>query len=74
MRGLFSYNPLSDSHHPCQEAGLKFEAGAVLQIVNQDDPNWWQAVREGDRRTRAGIIPSKTFTERYIPIHCLIIT
>ena len=59
MRSLFSYDPSVDRHHPCQEAGLRFDAGTVLEIVNQDDPNWWQAVRVGDKRTRAGIIPSK---------------
>ena len=27
---------------PCQDAGLSFKNGDVLQIVEQDDPNWWQ--------------------------------
>ncbi len=69
MRSLFSYDPSVDRHHPCQEAGLKFGPGVVLQIVNQEDPNWWQAVREGDNRTRAGIIPSKTFKKRCILLY-----
>lgn len=64
MRSLFSYDPSSDGHHPCQEAGLKFDRGTVLQVVNQEDSDWWQAVREGEKRIRAGIIPSKTFRER----------
>lgn len=27
---------------PCKDAGLPFKNGDVLQIVEQDDPNWWQ--------------------------------
>lgn len=42
----FDYDPASDSLIPCKEAGLRFAAGDLLQIVNQDDPNWWQ-VRGG---------------------------
>lgn len=38
----FDYDPASDSLIPCKEAGLRFCAGDLLQIVNQDDPNWWQ--------------------------------
>ncbi|NXC36535.1 MPP2 protein, partial [Campylorhamphus procurvoides] len=38
----FDYDPSTDSLIPCKEAGLKFMAGDLLQIVNQDDPNWWQ--------------------------------
>lgn len=38
----FDYDPASDSLIPCKEAGLRFAAGDLLQIVNQDDPNWWQ--------------------------------
>ncbi len=64
MRTLFSYDPLVDERHPCSEAGLKFKPGTVLQIVDQGDPNWWQAVKDGDKRARAGIIPSKSLTER----------
>ncbi|NXN93742.1 MPP2 protein, partial [Rhinopomastus cyanomelas] len=42
VRCHFDYDPASDSLIPCREAGLKFMAGDLLQIVNQDDPNWWQ--------------------------------
>lgn len=38
----FSYDPSNDSLIPCKEAGLAFQAGDLLQIVNQEDPNWWQ--------------------------------
>lgn len=38
----FDYDPAHDSLIPCKEAGLRFCAGDLLQIVNQDDANWWQ--------------------------------
>ncbi|MEQ2231140.1 MAGUK p55 subfamily member 2 [Ilyodon furcidens] len=39
---LYDYDPASDTLIPCKEAGLRFETGDILQIVNQDDINWWQ--------------------------------
>lgn len=42
VRAHFSYNPDNDSLIPCHEAGLRFLAGDILQIVNQEDPHWWQ--------------------------------
>ncbi|KAM4691591.1 MAGUK p55 subfamily member 2 isoform 2-T2 [Rhinophrynus dorsalis] len=58
----FSYDPSSDSLIPCKEAGLAFRAGDLLQIVNQEDPNWWQAclVKGGS----AGLIPSQLLEEK----------
>ncbi|XP_041432604.1 MAGUK p55 subfamily member 2 isoform X1 [Xenopus laevis] len=58
----FSYDPSSDSLIPCKEAGLAFKAGDLLQIVNQEDPNWWQAclVKGGT----AGLIPSQLLEEK----------
>uniref|UniRef100_A0A8C0TZ72 Membrane palmitoylated protein 6 n=1 Tax=Cyanistes caeruleus TaxID=156563 RepID=A0A8C0TZ72_CYACU len=38
----FDYNPYNDNLIPCKEAGLKFSKGEILQIVNREDPNWWQ--------------------------------
>lgn len=38
----FDYDSARDSLIPCKEAGLRFTAGDLLQIVNQDDANWWQ--------------------------------
>uniref|UniRef100_A0A3Q3X1X4 Uncharacterized protein n=1 Tax=Mola mola TaxID=94237 RepID=A0A3Q3X1X4_MOLML len=64
MRALFDYIPLEDKATPCQEAGLPFKRGDVLQVVTQDDPTWWQAKRVGDSNLRAGLIPSKQFQER----------
>uniref|UniRef100_A0A8C4HBI1 MAGUK p55 scaffold protein 3a n=1 Tax=Dicentrarchus labrax TaxID=13489 RepID=A0A8C4HBI1_DICLA len=48
VRALFDYIPLEDKATPCQEAGLPFKRGDILQIVTQDDPTWWQAKRVGD--------------------------
>uniref|UniRef100_A0AAY4CJN5 MAGUK p55 scaffold protein 3 n=1 Tax=Denticeps clupeoides TaxID=299321 RepID=A0AAY4CJN5_9TELE len=61
---LFDYNPGEDKATPCQEAGLPFQRGDVLQVVSQDDPTWWQAKRVADGNLRAGLIPSKHFQER----------
>ncbi|XP_067167976.1 MAGUK p55 subfamily member 2 isoform X4 [Apteryx mantelli] len=58
----FDYDPGADSLIPCKEAGLKFAAGDLLQIVNQDDPNWWQACHvEGGS---AGLVPSQLLEEK----------
>lgn len=64
MRALFDYIPLEDKATPCQEAGLPFKRGDIIQVVTQDDPTWWQAKRVGDSNLRAGLIPSKQFQER----------
>uniref|UniRef100_A0A8C5PVT9 MAGUK p55 scaffold protein 2 n=1 Tax=Leptobrachium leishanense TaxID=445787 RepID=A0A8C5PVT9_9ANUR len=58
----FGYDPSNDSLIPCKEAGLAFRAGDLLQIVNQEDPNWWQAclVKGGS----AGLIPSQLLEEK----------
>ncbi|XP_072561072.1 MAGUK p55 subfamily member 3 isoform X1 [Paramormyrops kingsleyae] len=64
MKALFDYNPSEDKATPCQEAGLPFKRGDILQVVSHDDPTWWQAKRVGDSNLRAGLIPSKSFQER----------
>ncbi|XP_075894837.1 MAGUK p55 subfamily member 3 isoform X2 [Nelusetta ayraudi] len=64
VRALFEYVPLEDKATPCQEAGLPFKRGDILQVVTQDDQTWWQAKRVGDSNLRAGLIPSKQFQER----------
>uniref|UniRef100_A0A9J7XRP4 MAGUK p55 scaffold protein 3a n=1 Tax=Cyprinus carpio carpio TaxID=630221 RepID=A0A9J7XRP4_CYPCA len=64
MRAMFDYTPLEDKATPCQEAGLPFKRGDILQVVSQDDQTWWQAKRVGDCNLRAGLIPSKQFQER----------
>ncbi|KAM8795257.1 MAGUK p55 subfamily member 2 isoform 2-T2 [Eudromia elegans] len=58
----FDYDPGADSLIPCKEAGLRFAAGDLLHIVNQDDPNWWQA-RHVEGGT-AGLVPSQLLEEK----------
>ncbi|KAK5856853.1 hypothetical protein PBY51_008420 [Eleginops maclovinus] len=58
----YDYDPAHDNLIPCKEAGLRFETGDILQIVNQDDVNWWQALHvEGGS---AGLIPSQMLEEK----------
>ncbi|XP_063337325.1 MAGUK p55 subfamily member 3-like isoform X5 [Pelmatolapia mariae] len=64
IRALFDYTPFEDKATPCQEAGLPFKRGDVLQVVSQEDPTWWQAKRVGDCNLRAALIPSAQFQER----------
>ncbi|KAJ8930806.1 hypothetical protein NQ314_016362 [Rhamnusium bicolor] len=63
MRALYEYNPQDDTLLPCKEIGLPFDRGDILQIVDQRDPNWWQAKKVGgDGAT--GLIPSLELEER----------
>ncbi|XP_061613011.1 MAGUK p55 subfamily member 3-like isoform X3 [Phyllopteryx taeniolatus] len=64
LRALFDYVPLEDRATPCQEAGLPFKRGDVLQVVSQEDSTWWQAKKVGDCNLRAALIPSTHFQER----------
>ncbi|XP_074520224.1 MAGUK p55 subfamily member 3-like isoform X2 [Halichoeres trimaculatus] len=64
LRALFDYTPYEDKATPCQEAGLPFKRGDVLQVVSQEDATWWQAKRVGDCNLRAALIPSTQFQER----------
>lgn len=45
VRPYFDYNPANDNLIPCREAGMAFKKGDILQIVNREDPNWWQVSR-----------------------------
>nr|CAG4651677.1 EOG090X032R [Triops cancriformis] len=63
MRALFDYDPKDDKLLPCPEIGLTFKQGDILQIVNQSDPNWWQAKKVGWSGP-AGLIPSQELEER----------
>lgn len=66
VKAYFDYNPENDPYIPCKEAGLAFTRGDILHIVSQDDPYWWQARKEVDKTTRAGLIPSRALQERRI--------
>ncbi|KAK8389162.1 hypothetical protein O3P69_020855 [Scylla paramamosain] len=70
MRALYCYDPAEDTLLPtcptqtATEIGLKFNKGDILQIVDQSDPNWWQAQVVGGRGRRTGLIPSQELEER----------
>ncbi|XP_074099697.1 MAGUK p55 subfamily member vari isoform X4 [Cotesia typhae] len=65
MRALFDYDPSEDTLLPCREIGLPFSRSDILQIVDQADPNWWQARRvEGEGLGSPGLIPSLELEER----------
>lgn len=61
VRAYFDYDPTEDPYLPCRELGLSFQRGDILHIISQDDPNWWQAYRDGeeDNQPLAGLIPGK---------------
>lgn len=63
VKALFNYDPKEDNIHPCAEIGLMFFMGDILAIVNQDDPNWWQA-RLAECPGPSGLIPSRELEER----------
>lgn len=46
LKPHFNYNPTTDNLIPCKEAGLAFSKGDILQVVNKEDPNWWQVSRD----------------------------
>ena len=66
LRALFSYDPEEDPYIPCRELGISFHGGDILHATALEDPNWWQAFREGEEEDQslAGLIPSNTFTEQ----------
>ena len=54
----------SDSLLPCSEAGLPFQPGAILEVIQRKEEWWWQArqiatqSRTDDVKPTAGLIPS----------------
>lgn len=63
MRAQFDYDPATDDLIPCKEAGLKFQTGDIIQIINKQDPNWWQGRVESSATDFAGLIPSPELQE-----------
>lgn len=59
VRAYFDYDPSDDPFLPCRELGLSFQKGDILHVISQDDPNWWQAYRDGDEDNQplAGLVP-----------------
>ncbi|KOB67305.1 MAGUK p55 subfamily member 5-A [Operophtera brumata] len=48
VRAHFDYDPEDDVYIPCRELGISFQKGDVLHVISREDPNWWQAFREGE--------------------------
>lgn len=63
LKAHFSYDPKRDNLIPCREAGLAFRDGDILQVVNQEDANWWQAIKVGSD-VPSGLIPSQQLEEK----------
>lgn len=62
IKALFDYDHASDTYIPCEELGLSFMKGDILEVLNQNDPDWWQArFLEEKHHGLAGLIPSKQF-------------
>ncbi|XP_062337590.1 MAGUK p55 subfamily member 7-like [Osmerus eperlanus] len=68
VRCLFDYEPLGDPAIPCREAGLAFKKGDILEILSQQDDNWWQARRHANGNSRAGLIPSRQLQQRRVAL------
>lgn len=64
LRALFNYDANEDSLLPCKEVGVSFNQGDILEVVNQEDPNWWQARRVDSEDLHTGLIPSQELEER----------
>uniref|UniRef100_A0A671FGZ5 MAGUK p55 subfamily member 4 n=2 Tax=Rhinolophus ferrumequinum TaxID=59479 RepID=A0A671FGZ5_RHIFE len=64
VRAMTEYWPREDPTIPCADAGLPFQKGDILQIVDQNDALWWQAWKISDLDTCAGLIPSNHLLKR----------
>ncbi|XP_034864234.1 MAGUK p55 subfamily member 4 [Mirounga leonina] len=64
VRAMTEYWPQEDPTIPCMDAGLPFQKGDILQIVDQNDALWWQARKISDLGTCAGLIPSNHLLKR----------
>ncbi|ESN94010.1 hypothetical protein HELRODRAFT_186050 [Helobdella robusta] len=62
LKAHFDYDPHRDNLIPSREAGLSFKDGDILQVINKDDPSWWQAKKVGD--DSSGLIPSQQLEEK----------
>lgn len=66
FKAYFDYDPSDDPFVPCRELGLSFQKGDILHVISQEDPNWWQAYRDGDEDSQplAGLVPGKSFQQQ----------
>ncbi|XP_041933121.1 55 kDa erythrocyte membrane protein [Alosa sapidissima] len=63
MRAQFDYDPTQDDLIPCKEAGLKFNTGDIIEIIDKKDPNWWQGRVDNSAADFAGLVPSPELQE-----------
>ena len=62
VKAHFDYDPEDDIYMPCREIGMSFQKGDILHVTSQEDPDWWQATRDGDEDLPlSGLIPSLSF-------------
>ncbi|KAL0626605.1 MAGUK p55 subfamily member 4 [Plecturocebus cupreus] len=64
VRAMTEYWPQEDPDIPCMDAGLPFQKGDILQIVDQNDALWWQARKISAPATCAGLVPSNHLLKR----------
>uniref|UniRef100_A0A673GXK5 MAGUK p55 subfamily member 4-like n=1 Tax=Sinocyclocheilus rhinocerous TaxID=307959 RepID=A0A673GXK5_9TELE len=64
VRAMVDYNPHMDPSIPCADAGMAFRKGDILEIVDQSDTLWWQAVKLPSISACAGLIPSTSLLKR----------
>lgn len=74
VRTHFDYDPVRDPLIPCDKIGLAFSKGSILNVLNREDPDWWQACKEIESANKsrmevfqiAGLIPSSQLQEQRI--------
>ncbi|XP_051986367.1 MAGUK p55 subfamily member 4-like isoform X2 [Xyrauchen texanus] len=64
VRAMVDYNPHTDTSIPCTDAGMAFRKGDILEIVDQTDTLWWQAIKLSSISAGAGLIPSTSLLKR----------
>lgn len=42
VKALYDYDPQNDDYLPCEELGLSFRKGDLIEILNKNDEDWWQ--------------------------------
>nr|XP_021324905.1 MAGUK p55 subfamily member 4-like [Danio rerio] len=64
VRAMVDYSPQADPSIPCADAGMAFRKCDILEIVDQSDSLWWQAVKLPSTSACAGLIPSTSLLKR----------
>ncbi|CAL8291225.1 unnamed protein product [Lota lota] len=64
MRAMADYSPQQDPSIPCADAGMSFQRGDILEVVDQTDALWWQAKKLPSTTACAGLIPSANLLRR----------